>query len=51
MEFTTTIPDYAQIDTGDTRVDLFIGACASGHWIGHYWTSPTAFSNVRLWGN
>lgn len=42
-------PTYSQVDTGDARHRQFIAACESGHWLGQYWTSASAFSNVRLW--
>jgi hypothetical protein len=42
-------PTSSEVDTGDARHRQFLGACESGHWLGQYWTSPTAFTNVRLW--
>jgi hypothetical protein len=42
-------PTHSEVDTGDARHRQFIAACESGHWLGQYWTSTSAFSNVRLW--
>ncbi len=44
-----TYPSYTCVDTGDARHIMFIEAASSAHYIGCYWTSSTAFSNVRLW--
>ncbi len=42
-------PTSAEVDTGDSRHRQFIAACESAHFIGLFWTSPTTFTNVRLW--